>query len=140
MAYQVSYTTDAYPTDVPEGAKVEKTSDLPVDFTTRFSGRRIHLFKDSALDEMFISVMGGPNTRLDRDEVRTLANGLLEALGETVAPPLPIAVIDKAGDRWNQDEPGKDAYTYVQVFTEFHESKTLSEIERNYGIIRRINA
>lgn len=99
--FQVSYTTDTRPSDLPADAKVEQISTLPVEVNNGI-GRTIKVTKSG--DSLFIAVAerSGFNTiqaRLTQEQAREIALGLLDGKGLSV----PAGRDRKQGDRVRLD-------------------------------------
>lgn len=116
MSYRVTYTTATEPTDLPEGATVEKISLLPVeigkDSITPFS-----LEKSEREDHVAFFWVNGQSKWLDREQTTQVRDALNELLGESAPveewdghsePPADVLETkDKDGDHWFRARNGK---------------------------------
>lgn len=114
MSYRVTYTTATEPTDLPEGATVEKISLLPVeigkDSITPFS-----LEKSEREDHVAFFWVNGQSKWLDREQTTQVRDALNELLGESAPvawdgrsePPAHVdKTRDRDGDYWYRTSDG----------------------------------
>lgn len=105
MPYQVSYKSDTIPTDLPEGASVEKISLLPLEVRTDLD--RIIEVEDGGHDETYLTVRetgaysaSAVCAALPDDIARQIAHALLESIGEDPAKPaVAIGKLVKSGTK-----------------------------------------
>lgn len=123
MTYRITYTTDTRPTDLPNGATVEKLPVPPVEFDK--DGQTLFALEESSLDD-YVSFfwINGKGQYLDRDQTIQVRDALNELLGESVEewdghsePPADVVETkDKDGDHWFRcDNDGWAAYAGGQT-------------------------
>ena len=123
------------PPALQDGLTAERVSSLPLEFETRYSGRRVEVKDASAMNGqgVYISIHNAPNTFLSKEETRRLGEALLEAAGDS--PGDPARVTDNDGDDWVLQSDG----TYTRVFGDGTPSswdlgRSLEYIRETYGI------
>ncbi len=98
--YTVIYETDVYPARLPEGARVEEKSLLPLRFIT--DGTEINV-QESVLEgyKAYIEMHGAAH--LNEKETRQLIEALRTSLGEVGKP---RRYKDRSGDIWHENPDG----------------------------------
>lgn len=127
--FEVKYTTNERPTQLPSGAVVTQVSNLPLSMVTKYSSRAINIKKDSFDNTVFISVETGSNTAISPDEVRQIIDALTEAI-EGLPDAAPKKLKDRQGDIWDLQADG--TYTCTGNGTAYKNWK-LSRVESEYG-------
>lgn len=137
--YEVTYRTAIRPTDLPEGAKVEQVGP-GFELLDSSETRRVQL--EGSGDSFFLRLIDptsrpekGISALLKRDEVRAIAYGLLDAIGDhspVPAPPEPQLIKDGEGDYWMLQGTG---YVMCNMYGDRVIDSTvtnLKTIERDY--------
>ena len=140
MPYKVEYRTDEYPTGLPEGAKVEKVSSLPLVMTPSHEDSTHHdmrVEKSIITGSAYLSFHGVAH--LTRDETRRLIEALQETIDVNQVPPGVNGLRDEVGDFWRRNHDG--TYTFVNDEGKDHRTLrdlSLAHVEDRFGPVTHV--
>lgn len=150
MTYRITYTTDTRPADLPEGATVEKVSELPVQYPRDDDEPFLFALEASLrFGTMAYVSIAGNGRYLTRSQTRQVRDALNELLGEEIHPLFaepewdgysepPADVVeteDKDGDHWYRADDGNWSVHGEKIYG--HGWKEAAHYYAPHTIVRR---